>query len=95
MPGKVITRQQVKLYMSYRNSGSTQKNAAAKVDICERSGRSIENGQHSTKASTRTWRTRNDPFAKIWESELVPKLTSNADILVGPYKRIPTKKNSL
>ncbi|GFE69019.1 transposase, putative [Chroococcus sp. FPU101] len=37
--------------------------------------RRIEQGKHQpNKGSPRPWRTRQDPFAEVWESELVPML---------------------
>ena len=41
MSGKHITKTQKRDYMTYRKNGNTQKVAAAKVDISERSGRHI------------------------------------------------------
>lgn len=46
MSGKPITKQQVNLYMSYRQEHNQVK-AAAKVGISERSARRIESGQHT------------------------------------------------
>ncbi|NJO93471.1 MAG: hypothetical protein HC820_02250 [Hydrococcus sp. RM1_1_31] len=38
-------------------------------------GRRIEQGKHQpNKGKPRSWRTRKDPFAGVWESELVPML---------------------
>ena len=80
MPGKRITLQQEKLYMSSRSSGLTQKTSAAKAGISERSGRVIEHGRRCLPTE-RTWRTRRDPFAEVWESELVPMLQSHPKLL--------------
>jgi len=74
MPGKRITNEQEKLYMSSRQQGHTQTAAAAKAAISERSGRSIESGRRSKSPSARNWRTRANPFAEVWEEELVPLL---------------------
>lgn len=75
MPGKVITSQQEKLYMSSRKSGHNQVVSAAKAGISERSGRSIESGTRGARRK-HDWRTRRDPFAKVWDNELVPLLES-------------------
>ena len=80
MPGKRITLQQEKLYMSSRSSGLTQKTSAAKAGISERSGRDIEHGRRRCP-KVRHWRTRRDPFAAVWESELVPMLQSQPKLL--------------
>jgi transposase InsO family protein len=75
MPGKRITTQQVRLYMSSRNQGQTQEQASAKAGICERSGRRIEDGQIGVlEKKARHWRTRKDPFVEVWDNEIVPLL---------------------
>ena len=47
MSGKWITSKQVEIYMRARKNGKTQQVAAAQAGISERSGRSIDNLQHS------------------------------------------------
>lgn len=75
MPGKHITTHQVRLYMTQRNQGDTQAGASAKAGVSERTGRRIEIGEVSASAPTpRRWRTRKDPFAAVWDSEIVPLL---------------------
>jgi len=59
--------------MNSRQSGDTQQIAAAKAGISVRSGRRIEKDERRLPTE-RTWRTREDPFAGIWESEIVPLL---------------------
>ena len=59
--------------MSSRQAEDSQAVAAAKAGVSERSGRRIESGKRSARAP-RDWRTRKDPFADVWESELVPLL---------------------
>ena len=77
MPGQRITKQQVKIYMEKRKDGDTQIIAAAKTGISERSGREIEQGKHcSQKPACKPWRTRKDPFEKVWDSDIVPMLKS-------------------
>ena len=73
MPGQHITQRQETLYMQSRQSGLTQETSAAKAGVSVRSGRRIETGGIKAKAQ-RHWLTRNDPFASIWTSELVPLL---------------------
>jgi hypothetical protein len=61
--------------MKARESGWTQETAAAKGGISVRSGRRIEQGEHRPKRGrAHDWRTRTDPLAEVWESELVPML---------------------
>ncbi len=47
MPGKSITVQQVRLYMTHRKQGETQATAGAKGGMSERTGRRIEAGEGS------------------------------------------------
>ena len=75
MPGEWIKPRQVEKYMKARNEGHSQENAAAKAGISERSGRSIEQGKRiDPTTKERHWRTRPDPLAAVWESELKPML---------------------
>jgi transposase InsO family protein len=69
MPGKRIKIQQEKIYMQNRSNSFTQEVSAAKAGISTRSGRSLEKGNRDSKGE-RSWRTRNDPLAAVWESEL-------------------------
>ena len=46
-----------------------------------RTGRRIEKGNHQPhKGKPRNWRTREDPFAPVWETELVPMLCVNPEL---------------
>lgn len=70
-----VTGQQVKVYMSERVRGKNQIAAAAAAGISERTARRIERrGGSAGNKELRTWRTRQDPFAAVWDSELVAKL---------------------
>ena len=78
MPGKPITQQQVKLYMSYRNQPKqSQAKAAAKAGISERTARRIDTQQHQIQGQPRQYRTRKDPFDGMFEAHLVPLLKIN------------------
>jgi hypothetical protein len=72
-----VTEKQVGVYMSQREQGRIQTTAAAKAGIGERTGRRIEKGQSGRPPHRRGWHTRKDPFALVWESELVPLLKSS------------------
>jgi DNA-binding XRE family transcriptional regulator len=74
MPGKKISKNQVRDYMTYRKSGNSQKKAASKVDISEKSGRNIESGSKDKVQKTREWRTRANPFETVWDDFVVPML---------------------
>jgi hypothetical protein len=59
MPGTSITKQQVKLYMSYRKNHSQVK-SSAKSGISERSARRIEKEEHQNAERY------NNHAARIW-----------------------------
>ena len=67
MPGKKITDWQRRLYMEARSKGKTQKIASAQAGFCERSARNIFKNPIKKE---KNWRTRENPFQSIWESEL-------------------------
>ena len=80
MPGKRITQQQVKLYMTYRKEGLTQEAAAAKTDISTRTGRTIEKSNQAPSTKGRHWRTRKDPFESVWDQDIVPFLKEYPEV---------------
>src|SRR5690625_853995 len=67
--------------MKYREN-NTQITAAAKAGISERSARRIDKHelQPKTDDQPRTWRTRKDPLAKVWDDIVVPILRKDPDI---------------
>ena len=74
MPGRRINRTQVAKYMEHRKD-LEQEVAAAKAGISVRSGRRIERaGGLPSKQEARQWRTRADPLAQWWESDIRPLL---------------------
>lgn len=73
-----VTEQQVKVYMSHRRTGKKQATAAAQAGLSERTARRLECG--GGPAKPRHWRTREDPFAAVWEPELVPMLERDAEL---------------
>jgi len=76
-----VRKQQVKVYMSARKNGSTQVTGAAKAGISERTARRIERrGAGEKDRGSRHWRTRKDPFAEVWEAQLVPLLKNDAKL---------------
>ena len=81
MPGTRITDRQVHLYMSYRKH-HTQEVAAAKAGISERSARRLERDERlPSQKPWRYWRSRSDPFATVWASEIVPLLRSTPRLM--------------
>ena len=79
MSGKQLTHQQVKRYMNSRQLGDTQETAALKAGISVRTGRRIDKGEHKSPTQ-RTWRTREDPFIDIWDTQLAPLLEAEPSL---------------
>lgn len=73
------TSQQVEVYMSHRRAGRKQMTAAALAGISNRTARRLDRrgGSGLTESGPRSWRTREDPFAQVWSSELVPQLEAS------------------
>ena len=81
MSGKAINSEQVKVYMKARQEGKSQETASAMAGISERSGRRIDTEDlQPGNRKNRHWRTRTDPFADVWENELVPLLNRSPDL---------------
>ena len=81
MPGQHINSKQIQIYLKARAFGCTQETAAAKGGFCVRTARRIEKGQHQPqRGKPRSWRTREDPFAEVWQSELVPMLERQPEL---------------
>jgi transposase InsO family protein len=77
MPGKKITDHQVHKYKDHRKT-LTQVAAAAKTGLSERSARRIERSQTlPSQKPPRSWRTRSDPLADVWDVEVVPLLQTD------------------
>ncbi|MEQ8801019.1 hypothetical protein [Haliea sp.] len=53
--------------MDSRAAGANQVAAAAKAGISERTARRIEREGSGKGRKSRQWRTRNDPFAAVWD----------------------------
>jgi DNA-binding XRE family transcriptional regulator len=76
----VVTDEQVKLFRKKRMEGKNQEQAAAAAGISSRTARRWEKGPlPSQRKQARTWRTRADPFAEVWEQEVVPLLEADSD----------------
>ncbi|MGH7427519.1 MAG: IS21 family transposase [Candidatus Methylomirabilaceae bacterium] len=71
----MVTDSQVRLLRHKLMQGKRQIAAAAAAGMSERTARTWKAGvlPSATKA-LRDWRTRPDPFAEVWETELVPLL---------------------
>jgi hypothetical protein len=75
VPGQQINYKQVQIYLKARVNGCSQLTAAAKGGFSVRTGRRIDKGEHQPqRGKPRHWRTREDPYAEVWEQEIVPLL---------------------
>ena len=76
----MVTDAQVRRLREKRMSGKTLAAAAAAAGMSERTARQWQSGAlPSTAKAVRWWRTREDPFAEVWESEMVPQLVADTD----------------
>lgn len=67
--------------MSYRKR-LTQELAAAKAGLSVRSARRIEHdGTLPSQKPRRSWRSRSDPLAEVWEAEIVPLLNNAPQLM--------------
>lgn len=74
----MVTDAQVRLLRRKRMEGKTQEAAAAAAGMSERSARKWDQGPLPSETKTpRTWRTREDPFAEVWDSKVVPMLKAD------------------
>jgi hypothetical protein len=78
MPGRHVTDRQIRLYMDHRKAGLRQESAAACCNFSERTGRRIESDpDFPSQRPPRRYRTRPDPFAEVWQTELVELLEAS------------------
>jgi len=74
----MVTDAQVRLLRKRMAEGKTLVSAAAAAGMSERSARTWKRGAlPSDTKEPRSWRTRPDPLAGIWESEVVPLLAAD------------------
>ena len=76
----LVTDAQVRRLREKQMAGKTLAAAAAAAGMSERAARKWQSGAlPSTAKAPRTWRTREDPFADVWQSEVVPQLVADTD----------------
>ena len=76
----MVTDAQVRRLREKRMEGKSLAAAAAAAGMSERAARAWQSGPlPSAKRSPRTWRTRVDPFATVWATEIVPWLEADRD----------------
>ncbi|HYB98975.1 MAG TPA: IS21 family transposase [Candidatus Limnocylindrales bacterium] len=78
MASGMVTDAQVKLLRRRRKQGQSEEAAAAAAGISLPTARRWRSGpMPSHSKSPRHWRTRIDPFAELWDSEILPLLISD------------------
>ena len=76
----LVTDAQVRRLREKQMAGKTLAAAAAAAGMSERAARKWQSGPlPSTAKAPRWWRTREDPFAEVWQSEVVPQLVADTD----------------
>ena len=76
----MVTDAQVRRLREKRMLGKTLAASAAAAGMSERTARRWQSGGlPSAGQATRWWRTREDPFAGVWASEIVPQLAADTD----------------
>jgi len=74
----MVTDAQVRLLRQKRMDGKTQAAAAAAAGVSLRTAREWDSGPApSATKLPRDWRTRPDPFAEVWATEIEPLLKSD------------------
>src|SRR3979409_2685788 len=74
----MVTDAQVRLMRQKRMDGKNQEGAAAVSGMSLRAGSAWEHGQvPSATKRPRDWRTRPDPFATVWSTDVEPLLRSD------------------
>jgi hypothetical protein len=74
----MVTDAQVRLLRRKIMEKNTLATASAAAGMSERSGRKWKKGPLPSQAKkSRWWRTRTDPFAEVWETEVVPLLEAD------------------
>ncbi len=74
----MVTDAQVRLLRKRMTEGKSMASAAAAAGMSERSAHAWKRGRlPSETKEPRTWRTRPDPFASVWQSEVVPMLLAD------------------
>ena len=76
----MVTDVQVRRLREKRMAGKTLAAAPKAAGMSERAARKWQSGPlPSTAKPPRWWRTREDPFAEVWQSEVVPQLVADTD----------------
>ena len=80
----MLTDAQVRVLRRKLMEGKTQEGAAAAAGMSVRSARHWQTGLYPSKAHRpHGWRTRRDPFAEVFESEIVERGGFTTEIVYG------------
>lgn len=75
----MVTDAQVRLLRQKMSEGKTQEAASAAAGMSVRAGRKWQEGPLPSQTKRpRDWRTRVDPFAEVWERDIVPLLAADS-----------------
>ncbi len=82
MSGRRLLPAQIRGYMDDRHDGRTQEASAARSGFSRRSATRVEQdgGKRLARCPSRSYRTRQDPFAAVWTAELEPWLVKEPAI---------------
>lgn len=76
----MVSDRQVRVLRKKRMEGKTLEAAAAAAGMSERTARTWQHGPlPSETKQPRTWRTRPDPFAEVWATEIEPLLVADKE----------------
>src|SRR5690348_1347054 len=76
----MVSDAQVRLLRKKRMEGKTLEAAAGAAGMSERTARTWATGPlPSQTKEVRDWRTREDPFADVWASDVEPLLAADED----------------
>lgn len=81
MSGKKLTKLQVKLYMDSKLKCETQIAASARTGVSISSAYRMDKGKLTGNKREISWQTREDPFAGIWKSIILPKIEKYPNLL--------------
>lgn len=96
----MVTNQQVELYRKALASGRfNREQAAAKAGVCTKTARKWESGLMPSECQrSRSWRTRSDDFAGVWDELVLPELKEDDESVLEAkflYEYLQETKPSL
>ena len=81
----MVTDRQVRLLRKKRMEEKTLEAAAVAAGMSERTARTWQHGPlPSATTTSRSWRTRPDPFVDVWAAKIEPLLVADSDVRISP-----------